>query len=166
MPIHVSGAIREIVYAQFDPNEDLLEGIEFIAIQRRIRAGLVLSITGGLVKARLAYFPHPGPLESTSTRTHEIPGPMEATGQGLIGIRHDGSPYVHVHLTVTNGPTSIMGHLEKGTLIRSLLPKSHFTIILASVEGVSLKLLEDHELSERAPERFPVGAVYHELRQL
>lgn len=166
MPHHVAGTVKEIIYAHFEPNEDLLKGIKQVVVERNIRTGLVLSITGGLVKARLSYFPHPGPLESTAIDFFEIPGPLEASGHGVIGTKDsDSSPYVHVHLDVTNGDQAIMGHLEEGTLVRSLIPRSHFTIALASVEGVSFALLEDEELAELNPERFPVGALYHELTQ-
>lgn len=78
----------------------------------------------------------------------------------------DGSPYVHVHIDVTNGDYAIMGHLEEGTIVRSLYPRSHFTIAMASVEGVALRLLEDDEARRANPDRFPVGVLYHELAEV
>jgi predicted DNA-binding protein with PD1-like motif len=166
MPKHVAGRLKEVIYAHFEPNEDLMIGIKQVVVERKIRTGLVLSITGGLTKARMSYFPHAGPLETTAIKVFEIPGPLEASGHGVIGMKvKDGSPYVHVHLDVTNGDYAIMGHLEEGTFVRSLYPTSHFTIAMASVEGVSFKLLEDEEARKAHPERFPVGVLYHELAE-
>ena len=166
MPKHVAGKLKEIIYAQFEPNEDLMLGIKKVVVERNIKTGLVLSITGGLIKARMSYFPNAGPLEHTAIKIYDIPGPLEASGHGVIGMHvKDGSPYVHVHLDVTNGDHAIMGHLEEGTLVRSLYPISHFTIAMASVEGVNFHLLEDNEMRKKLPERFPVGVLYHELSE-
>ena len=167
MAKHVAGRFKEVIYVQFEPFEDLMKGIKQVIVERRIKTGLVLSITGGLVKARMSYFPNAGPLEYTAIKVYDIPGPLEASGHGVIGTTEkDGSPYVHVHLDVTNGNHAIMGHLEEGTIVRSLIPRSHFTIAMASVEGVSFKLCEDKKLSRANPDRFPVGALYHELSEL
>lgn len=167
MPKHVAGRLKEVIYAHFEPNEDLLVGINQVIVERKIETGLVLSITGGLVKARMSYFPNSGPLEHTSIQMYDIPGPLEASGHGVIGMTEkDGSPYVHIHLDVTNGDHAIMGHLEEGTIVRSLHDRSHFTIAMASVEGVSFKLLEDEEARLKNPERFPVGVLYHELSEV
>lgn len=58
MPKHAAGRLKEVIYAHFEPNEDLMKGIKQVVVERKIETGLVLSITGGLVKARLSYFPH------------------------------------------------------------------------------------------------------------
>ena len=164
---HVAGRLKEVIYAHFEPNEDLMKGIKQVVVERKIETGLVLSITGGLVKARMSYFPHAGPLDSTPIDFYDIPGPLEASGHGVIGMKvSDGSPYVHVHLDVTNGDYAIMGHLEEGTIVRSLYKRSHFTIAMASVEGVAFKLLEDEAARKASPEKFPVGVLYHELAEV
>src|ERR1700733_16268166 len=120
MPRHVGGSIKEIIYAQFDPGEDLLEGIRQVAIGRDITTGVVLSITGSVTQARLSWFPTPGPVDETATKVFDIPGPLEVSGHGILGRNAgDGSPYVHVHLAVTTGEHAVMGHLEPGTLVRS-----------------------------------------------
>jgi predicted DNA-binding protein with PD1-like motif len=166
MPTHVAGRIKEIIFAHFEPGEDLMLGIRKVVTERRIKAGVVMSITGGLENAKLSYFPHAGPLETTAIKFYDIPGPLEASGHGVIGMKEDGTPYVHVHIDVTNGDHKVMGHLEVGTRVRSLYKISHFTIALASVEGVSFKLLEDEEARRRHPERFPVGVLYHQLAEV
>lgn len=162
---YIAGGIDEVIYARLDAHEDLLEGIERVVQERNITTGIVMSITGALARARLSGFPNPGPLEWTSVEVREIPGPMEASGHGIIGVRADRSSYIHVHLVVTNGIETSLGHLERGTIVRSLLPISHFTIVLASVNGLTLRLLEDATAAEQHPERFPLGALYHELVQ-
>jgi predicted DNA-binding protein with PD1-like motif len=166
VPKHVAGRLKEVIYAHFEPNEDLLIGVKQVIVERQIKAGLVLSITGGLVKARMSYFPNAGPLEHTPIKIYDIPGPLEASGHGVIGMKvADGSPYVHIHMDVTNGDHAIMGHVEEGCIVRSLYPISHFTIAMASVEGVDFRLYEDNEYRQKHPDRFPVGVLYHELVQ-
>jgi predicted DNA-binding protein with PD1-like motif len=163
---HVAGRLKEVIYAQFEPGEDLMKGVKQVIVERQIKVGLVLSITGGLIKARMSYFPHAGPIEHTPIDFYDIPGPLEASGQGIIGMKEkDGSPYVHIHLDVTNGDYKVMGHLEEGTLVRSLYKISHFTIAMASVEGLDFLLKEDEEARKANPGMFPLGVLYHQLVQ-
>jgi predicted DNA-binding protein with PD1-like motif len=163
MPKYVSARLGEVIMVQFDGGEDLYEGIAQVVKERGIKSGLVLNIVGGLVRARLSYFHETGPLESTVPRIEEIPGPLEAGGLGIIGIKEDGEPYLHIHLVVTAGNQTICGHLHEGTIVRSLLPRSHFTIMIASIEGAILKLIWDKEAPKQYPDRFPLGAPCHEL---
>ncbi len=52
-----STTLEEIIYARLDAGGDLLRSIEEICRQRDIRTGLILTLTGSLVKARLQRFP-------------------------------------------------------------------------------------------------------------
>jgi predicted DNA-binding protein with PD1-like motif len=174
LPHHVAGQLNEIVYAHFEPGEDLLAGIKEVAAERGIETGVVFSITGALAQARLSAFPAPGPIETTAIDYYTIPGPLEASGHGIIGFdRSAGEPYVHVHLTVASRQETVMGHLEPDTIVRSLLPTSKFTIAMGSVEGVRLDQFFDEEESEaRSPwdkcrdsRGRPVEPWYHVLRE-
>jgi hypothetical protein len=87
----------------------------------------------------------------------DVPGPLEASGHGIIGrfdasgfeeapvvfgepMAHD-EPYMHVHLTMASAKRTVCGHLLDGTIIRSNYPKSHFTVIIARIEGAMLKMM-------------------------
>jgi predicted DNA-binding protein with PD1-like motif len=78
-------------------------------------------------------------------------------GSGGIGEYKDGEPYVHVHMVVTSADQTICGHLMPGTFVRSHLDVSHFTIVLAKAEGVSLKAA--FQATEDGK-----GRIYHDLQ--
>lgn len=91
---------------------------------------------------------------------------MELSGHGIIGIQADGQPYLHVHAAFTDADgKTVVGHLNKGTTVRSLLPTSHFTIFIARVRGVELREFWDREFALTNP-GFPKGYPYHELIEL
>jgi predicted DNA-binding protein with PD1-like motif len=173
LPDHVAGKVTEIVYAHFEPGEDLLGGLKQVAAERKIETGVVFSITGALTEARLSAFPAPGPIETTAIDYYTIPGPLEASGHGIIGFdRSAEEPYVHVHLTVASRQETVMGHLEPGTIVRSLLPRSKFTVALGSVDGARLDQFFDQDESDargrwdkcRDSKGWPVEPWYHVLR--
>jgi len=152
----LGGKAEEIVYARFDKDQDLLKGIQDICRQMHIQTGVVLSITGTLDRAVLQRFPEK---ESTDVPigVMEIPGPLEATGHGIIGETYapslgqepfgmsqlvHGEPYVHVHLVVTSARETVCGHIMEGCRVRSSRhPVSHFTVAIARVSGVLLRMV-------------------------
>jgi predicted DNA-binding protein with PD1-like motif len=107
----------------------------------------------------------------------EIPGPAEITAQGIIGLgaipdqsvprpeilaksvgqtgfgpfgfEGDGTPYIHVHITVTNGSETVCGHLMEGSPIHGAMDwgaggaPSHFTVVIGKVTGVVLNAVWD-----------------------
>lgn len=164
----------EVIWAQLSPDGDLYDEIMEICRRENIRSGVVLNIVGGLRKARLSM-----PVSNTDFEAppgvFELEGMMEAQGIGTIGITVDtydsegtsgiiyeaGTPNLHIHLTVTHAGKSYMGHLIKGCIVRSLHPKSHFTIVLAKTEGALLNF----KVSEERTERYPRGIPIHELVQ-
>ena len=155
MATTVSGRISEIIFARFEPHEDLRQGLIKIIKEKDIKSGIVLSITGALEKATLQHASGVGeptiPLEII-----HVQGPLEVSGHGIIGeveapefsdsvlglgehFLH-GDPYLHVHLTVTSAKETLCGHLLDGCTVRSNHPVSHFTIILGRIEGAILKM--------------------------
>ncbi|MDO8569018.1 MAG: DNA-binding protein [Dehalococcoidales bacterium] len=154
MPSIVSGKLTEIIYARLEPHEDLRPAIIRIIKEKQIKSGVVLSITGALEYATLQHFHEVG-APTIPMGTIKVPGPLEASGHGIIGIVDapafgkkpftmdefvHGEPYLHVHLTVTSAKETVCGHLMPGTPIRAIHPTSHFTIVLAKVEGAQIKL--------------------------
>ncbi|MEJ8570485.1 PPC domain-containing DNA-binding protein [Microbaculum marinum] len=162
----------EVVWAQLDRDADLYDEIIEICRREEIRSGVVLNIVGGLYKARLSL-----PIVSTSFEAQpgilELEGMMEAQGIGTIGytvdtydsskksgiVYHAGEPNLHIHMTVTHEGKSYMGHLLQGCLVRSLHPRSHFTIVLAKTPGAVLNF----RVSEEKTETYPNGIPIHDL---
>ena len=121
-----------------------------------------MSITGGINEAHLSYFPESGPIESTKVREYHIQGPLEASGHGIIGFNTGGEPYLHVHLTVTNGEGTVCGHLLPGTTVRSIIPRTHFTVMIARFVGAELHYTWFKDAGPWS-KFYPEGAPYHEL---
>ena len=171
----VSGKLSEIIFARFEPEEDLRQGLLKVIKEKDIKSGVVLSITGALEKARIHRFKGVGdptiPIEFI-----EVPGPLEASGHGIIGqmeapelgdspylfgehISH-GEPYLHVHITLTSAKETLCGHLMDGSPVRSNYPKSHFTVALGRIEGAMVKM---RVTAGPEPGSYQIG---HELIQL
>lgn len=173
MAYHVAGKIGEIVLARFEPGEDLLLGLRSVIKERGIRTGVILDITGSLLRARLQKFERTGAVEKAPVVAVDVEGPMEASGHGIIGLTRgsgglggyiDGEPYIHAHITVTSAKETICGHLMEGTIVRSHREKSHFTVVLASFDEVLLTLVVERETEVRDEQgRIISGGVYHEL---
>ncbi len=162
----------EVIWAQLDRDADLYDEIIEICRREDIRSGIVLNIVGGLRKARLSL-----PIIATGADSQpgimELEGMIEAQGVGTIGYTVDtydsssqsgilyraGEPNLHIHLTVTHEGKSYMGHLIQGCIVRSLHPKSHFTIVLAKTPGALLKF----RVSEETTEKYPNGLPIHDL---
>ena len=162
-----------VFVTRLEPNEDLLAAIGNIVRRHNIKAGVVLSITGGLNKAVIQHF-----IEGKEQiGVIDIAGPLEASGHGIIGWvdapgagkapfgvgRYvDGEPYVHVHITLTSAHETICGHLMEGTTVRSNHGVSHFTIMVAEVDGAALTMKVD----SGAEQQYKGRGVYHELVKL
>lgn len=166
--------ITDVYWVQLNQGADLYKSIIEVAKQKDIKTGMVLNIVGGLTEARLSTpkasdtdsFVQPG-IETFS-------GLMECAGFGTIGYNLDtfdsskqsgilyekGEPNVHVHLTIGQHPETHMGHLIEGCIVRSVVPKSHFTIVIAKTEGVVLEMTRSSETTEK----YPTGVPVHNLR--
>jgi predicted DNA-binding protein with PD1-like motif len=162
----VSGKISEVIYVQLAKDADLLAALRQAVMENDIKTGVVISITGGLVRARLQKFESKSHDPKVRVGVIEIEGPLKVTGHGLIGMTRgtggmgdykDGEPYIKVHLVVGSADETLCGQLMPGTIVRSHLDVSHFTVVLAKVESVSLtaafRETEDGK-----------GRIYHELK--
>jgi predicted DNA-binding protein with PD1-like motif len=165
--------IGEVMWAQLDPDGDLYDEIMEICRREKIESGIVLSIVGGLRKARLSM-----PVNATDVEAPpgvlELSGMMECSGFGTIGrtidtydsesvsgIKYEaGTPNLHIHLTVTQAGKTYMGHLIKGCQVRSLHKKSHFTIVLARTDGAVLNF----RVSKETTAKYPKGIPIHDLQ--
>ncbi len=165
--------LKEVYWAQLDPDGDVYDEIMQICTREKIESGLVLNIVGGLRKARLSM-----PVNATDVEAPpgvlELTGMMECSGFGTIGKNIDtydsegtsgivylaGTPNLHIHMTVTHAGKTYMGHLIRGCQVRSLHPKSHFTIMLARTEGAVLNF----RVSKERTEKYPKGIPIHDLQ--
>jgi predicted DNA-binding protein with PD1-like motif len=165
------------IVAQLEPGADLLESIITIAREQKIRTGVVSSITGAISRATLQHFSPNQEKAANLIDVMDIEGPLECSGHGIIGEVSapemgskpfgvgkyvHGTPYVHVHLTVTSHRETICGHLMPGCLVWSKHPISHFTIMLAEITGVSLEMTTDATLEATGAGR----GVFHRVTQL
>lgn len=167
--------ITDVIYAQLSQDEDLHNAILEICKRENIKTGMVLNIVGGLKKARLGMPIKPTAAESAPGHREWDGAIIECSGIGIIGqtletydrgvsgvVHRAGEPYLHVHLTITVAGETFMGHLIEGCIVRSLTRQTHFTIVLAKVEGAILNC----KLSKEKPEKYPTGVPVHELLQL
>jgi predicted DNA-binding protein with PD1-like motif len=170
------GQLGKIFLARIEPGGDLLNEIRSVVKDVGIETGLIMDCTGSLTKARLQKFQTIGKPEETSVGIIEVEGPLEASGHGIIGLTRgsgglggyvDGEPYIHMHLTVTSAEETLCGHLMEGTIIRSLHPISHFTVVIASIDHARLTLVVNKKNDIRNAEgKFIAGGVYHELTEI
>ncbi|OSJ05651.1 PCC domain-containing protein [Bradyrhizobium canariense] len=173
----ISGKIEEIIYAQLEEGEDLLRALWDICKQKDVKTGVLLDVTGYMRKVRVQREPHePRPGTGIAGIDFvEIPGGLEVSGHGIIGMGwvpdesikpspaltrgggHTGfggggweghkTPYIHVHLTVTNASQTVCGHLMEGSYVGT----GYFTVAIAKVSGVILRAT------------FDKSGYYHEL---
>jgi predicted DNA-binding protein with PD1-like motif len=162
----VSGKISEVIYVQIGKDADLLAALKQAVVQNDIKTGIVVDITGGLIKATLQKFETKSHDPKIRVGVVEMEGPLKVSGHGLIGMTRgtggmgdykDGEPYVKVHLVVSSCDETYCGQLMPGTIVRSHLDMSHFTVVLAKVENVSLT-------AAFTPTEDGKGRIYHELR--
>ena len=162
----VSAKLSELIYVRLDKGQDLLAAIKQAIVDHDIKTGLVIDITGSVTQARLQKFPGKSHSENIRIEVVDLEGPMEVTGHGIIGMTKgsggvgeykDGEPYVHVHMVMTSVDETICGHLMPGTFVRSHLEVSHFTIVLAKAEGVSLTAAFQQTADGK-------GRIYHDLK--
>ncbi|MFE7416827.1 PPC domain-containing DNA-binding protein [Rhodococcus sp. NPDC057529] len=155
--MEIEGKLGSVILARLEPHADLLESILEIAKRHKMKAGVILSITGSLDRAVFQRF-QPGRDSTQVIGVEEMEGPIESSGHGIIGIvdapdRGDvpfgvgkythGDSYAHVHLTVTNATETVCGHVMPGCIVRSNHAVSHFTIMIAPIEEAALKLRID-----------------------
>ncbi|MGV6871317.1 PCC domain-containing protein [Pseudochelatococcus sp. B33] len=171
----MAGTIDSVVYVRLGPQADLYKELKRACVENDIKTGVVMTITGGLERARLQLLTT-GKVKTGTPEIVEFEGPFEASGHGLIGRmaqgdsggifagEEAGSPYIHVHLTVTVGSgdqtRTVCGHLMEGCTVRSNHPISHFTVVLAKVGGMHLNLVADKSHSRPG---YKDGLRYHTL---
>jgi predicted DNA-binding protein with PD1-like motif len=162
-----TGRMGRVVYARLAPGDDIYKAILEIVQQEQIKTGVVLDITGAATKLRVT-LPTAATDGTRPPQVLEVDGLAEIMGSGIIGqVKNDflsgdgevrytkNEPYAHIHISATVNGQTYTGHLVEGTLVRSVIPQSHFTIALAEVEGVDFFLNVDNTSSEDYPSGVP-----------
>jgi len=137
----VAGGARagEIIVVRLAYGELLLESIQEICRQRKIRDGVILTGFGSLTDLAVsgavgASFPPRKFYRRTQPRGVEI-----LAMAGVIANYH-----VHCHLVLTDRKQAFGGHLEKGCRVLSLAE-----IVLMRVTGIKLARLIDDTTGQR-----------------
>ena len=167
-----SGKIEEVVFARFEPGEDILQALYEICREKDIRSGIILDGSGSAVDFTYQHFPINPKFVPTNVvigttlcnleegvDQNDVVDKMFPTIEGYLGnteqkwhmIGSDaghGTPYIHAHCVATNKDYTVCGHLMPGTKVASGDPKkpSHFTVIIAKISGVELQATIDKEI--------------------
>ncbi|MCK1641363.1 DNA-binding protein [Bradyrhizobium sp. 157] len=81
-----SGKIEEVIYARLEAGEDLLRALWDICKQFDVKTGILLDATGSMQKVRVQRFPHQPRPGNTGIDYVEIPGHLEVSAHGIIGM--------------------------------------------------------------------------------
>src|SRR3954452_492939 len=166
-----SGRMGAVHFVRLAPGDDLYNSIIEVVKEKNIRTGVILDMTGAATNLRVS-IPTSSPDGKKPGKIVNIPGLTEVLGSGIIGHIDDdfvsadgevtyvkGEPYAHIHVAATAADQTFSGHLVEGTIVRSVIPTSHFTFAIAEVEGIDFALRVQHD----ANPDYPGGVPYHAL---
>jgi len=145
------GRMGRVVMGKLAMDVDLLEGIETLVKQERIRTGVILSGIGALKKAtfrNLKVLPPDLKVEKRHRLYLELEQPMEIVSlTGWIATREDGEPEIHAHFsasTVINDQVvTLGGHLTPGTLTSVKV-----VIVIGVIEDTDIRAGLDPRLNQ------------------
>lgn len=80
-----SGKIEEVVFARFEPGEDILQALYDICIEKDIKSGIILDGSGSAVDFTYQHFPINPKLVPTNVTIGTMEGKCEISLQGTIG---------------------------------------------------------------------------------
>ncbi|MCC8025024.1 MAG: DNA-binding protein [Clostridium sp.] len=80
-----SGRIEEIIYARFEPGEDILQALYEICIEKDIKTGVIMDGSGSAVNFTYQHFPVNPRMSPTNVVIATMEGKCEISLQGTIG---------------------------------------------------------------------------------
>ena len=114
-----SGKIEEIIYARFEPGEDILNALYEICVEKDIKTGVILEGSGSAVNFTYQHFPINPKLVPTNVTIGTMEGKCEISLQGTIGTTvcrnyPEGSdPYEIVDKVLPFIPGVLDTHIQK-----------------------------------------------------
>ena len=140
MHISTNGQQGRTVVVRLKPGDKVIESVNKILEENKIKAGYIPVIQGGFKNLRLISMTH-GKNEDEPERVElTYREPLEYFGTGTIG-EAGGKPSIHVHLSAAQaGNKSLTGHLVAGEVV--LLTE----IVIVEITGVKMIRKEDPEV--------------------
>lgn len=80
-----SGKIEEIIYARFEPGEDILQALYEICVEKDVRTGVILDGSGSAENFTYQHFPINPKMVPTNVVIGTMEGKCEISLQGTIG---------------------------------------------------------------------------------
>lgn len=81
-----SGRVEEIIFARFEPGEDILQALYEICVEKDIRSGVILDGSGSAVNFTYQHFPLNPKMSPTNVVIGTMEGKCEISLQGTIGM--------------------------------------------------------------------------------
>jgi uncharacterized protein len=128
----------EIIVARLENGEDLLECLQKLCVENKIRNGVILSGYGTLSYA--SFFG----IQSTQYPPPDFYRWKKEEGYELLNFTGVIADYqVHAHLTISTEGKALGGHLEKGCRILTLAE-----VAIMKLENIKLKRMVDPEVKQ------------------
>jgi len=115
--VFTTGRLSKAVMIRVLPGSDLLEAIEQVCKETKIRAGMVVSCVGTLQRASFLFVvPDQNEVGARYGAPLILEGPLEFLGaQGTVGEEENGDVFVHLHGLASDKDGTVRGgHLVKG----------------------------------------------------
>jgi len=129
--VWAEGSIKRILFANLEEDQDVLECLEKIARQEKIKAA-AFNLIGTLKNAKLKYFDQ----KENVYRNISMDEPLEIIScTGNISIKEDGETFIHAHAAVSDSKGEAYGgHLDLGSCVGAVVE-----VMILEFEGIKLK---------------------------
>ena len=130
----LSGQFDRVVLLRFKSQTDLLDGLERMVKEQKIRNGVILSAIGSVRSWHYHTISKPGsPTKDVYVKNPEVPADILS----MNGLVIDGR--VHAHFTMADLDKAFGGHLVSGTTVHT------FAVVTIGVfkDGIDLNRIDD-----------------------
>jgi len=130
----LNGQFDRVVLLRFKSQADLLDGLEGMVKEQKIRNGVILSAIGSVRSWHYHTISRPGAKsEDVYVKNPEVPADILSMNGYIINGR------VHPHFTLADLQHAFGGHLEAGTAVHS------FAVVTIGVlkDGIDLSRIDD-----------------------
>ena len=130
----LSGQFDRVVLLRFKSQSDLLDGLERMVKEQKIRNGVILSALGSVRSWHYHTISKPGsPTQDVYVKNPEVPADILS----MNGLVVDGR--VHAHFTMADLDKAFGGHLVTGTTVHT------FAVVTIGVfkDGIDLNRIDD-----------------------